>query len=187
MHCTVCDFLLDLTQNSVEAGASRITVSVVEEQGQLEIEIADNGKGMDEATLARVRDPFFTDGVKHARRKVGLGIPFLIQALDQVGGWHELVSAPGVGTKFRFAFPLDNIDTPPLGDLPGFILSVMCFDGDYELAVERRDQARGVSYGITRSELVDAVGELTDAGALLLAREFLVSQEYDVSQEDGEQ
>ncbi len=185
VHCTVCDFLLDLTQNSVEAGANRITVRVVEDNGQLEIEIDDNGKGMDEATLARVRDPFFTDGIKHARRKVGLGIPFLIQALDQAGGWHELVSALGVGTRFKFGFPLDNIDTPPLGDLPGLFLSIMCFDGDYDLAIERRDKARGVSYGITRSELVDAVGELTDAGALLLAREFLVSQESDDSQEYG--
>ncbi len=179
MHFTVCDFLLDLTQNSVEAGASRITVRVVEKHGQLEIEIDDNGSGMDEATLARVRDPFFTDGVKHARRKVGLGIPFLIQALDQVGGWHRLVSAPGAGTNFKFAFPLGNIDTPPMGDLPGLFLSVMCFDGDYELAVERLDEARGVSYAITRSELVGAVGELTDAGSLILAREFLESQEYD--------
>lgn len=40
---------------------------------------------MDEETLKKVKDPFFTDGEKHKERKVGLGIPFLIQA-EAAGG-----------------------------------------------------------------------------------------------------
>jgi hypothetical protein len=74
---------------------------------------------------------------------------------------------------------MGHIDTPPLGDLPGFFLSAMCFDGDYELTVERRNAERGLSYSVARSELVDAVGELTDAGALVLAGDYLASQERD--------
>jgi len=183
LHFTVSDFLLDLAQNSVEAGASHITVRIVQDNGAIEVAIEDNGKGMDEETLSRVRDPFFTDGKKHAKRKVGLGIPFLVQALEQVDGEFGLQSMPGEGTRLRFSFPLDHVDTPQLGDLPGFFLSALCFDGEYELVIQRRDRYRGLDYELTRSGLVDAVGNLHDAASLVLVRRFLESQEE--SPEDG--
>jgi len=132
---------------------------------------------MDSLQLERARDPFYTDGSKHARRKVGLGIPFLLHALEQAGGSHELTSRKGSGTRFAFRFPEGGLDTPPLGDMAGLILSAMCFDGDYELVAVRRAPARGIDYEIRRSEIIGAVGELTDAGALVSAREFLASQE----------
>lgn len=177
MHFSVSDFLLDLVQNSVEAGAGLITVRVVEEGNRVELGVRDDGKGMDEATKAKAMDPFWTDGRKHAGRRVGLGIPFLVQALELAGGDWRLESAPGRGTSWSFGFPADGLDTPPLGDLAGCFLSAMAFDGDYEVRVERAAPARGVAYAISRSELRDAVGELTDAGALSLARAYLESQE----------
>ena len=177
MHFTVSDFLLDLAQNSVEAGASHIVVRVVQSDGAIEIAIEDNGKGMDAETLARVKDPFFTDGKKHAKRRVGLGIPFLVQALEQVDGEFSLESVPGVGTRLRFSFPLDHVDTPQMGDLPGFFLSALCFDGEYELVIQRRDGYRDLDYELTRSSLVEAVGDLHDTASLVLVRRFLESQE----------
>lgn len=177
MHFAVCDFLLDLVQNSVEAGARTIAVEVIEEGPWLAAGVTDDGKGMGPEELERAKDPFYTDGVKHARRKVGLGIPFLLQALEQAGGDYELRSEKGKGTAFRFRFPAEGVDTPPLGDLPGFWLSACCFDGAYELLMKRRDESRGVAYELHRSELLEAVGELSDAGALLLAEAFLRSQE----------
>ena len=86
MHFAVCDFLLDLVQNSVEAGAGTITVSVDDDGEWISASVADDGKGMDEVELERAKDPFYTDGKKHSRRKVGLGIPFLLHAVEQAGG-----------------------------------------------------------------------------------------------------
>jgi hypothetical protein len=177
LHFTLSDFLLDLTQNSVEAGARRIMVRIVRAKGAIEVAIEDNGKGMDEETLARVRDPFFTDGKKHAKRRVGLGIPFLVQALEQVDGEFSLESVPSEGTCLRFSFPLDHVDTPQLGDLPGFFLSALCFEGEYELVIQRVDGYRSLDYELTRSGLVEAVGDLHDAASLVLVRRFLESQE----------
>lgn len=171
------DFLLDLTQNSVEADASLITVRIAQVIGAIEIEIKDNGKGMDKETLARVRDPFFTDGKKHKKRRVGLGIPFLVQALEQVNGKFVLESEPGEGTCLQFSFPLDHVDTPQMGDLPGYFLSALCFDGDYELVIQRRDEYRGLDYELSRTGLVEAVGNLRDAASLVLVKQFLESQE----------
>ncbi|MBU0927639.1 MAG: HAMP domain-containing histidine kinase [Spirochaetes bacterium] len=177
MHFAVCDFLLDLVQNSVEAGARTVSVSVTEGRGLVEACVSDDGKGMDEEELERAKDPFYTDGLKHSRRKVGLGIPFLLQSLELAGGSYGLSSRKGEGTRFSFAFPADGLDTPPLGDVAGLFLSAMCFDGDYELLIRRKAEARGVDYEIRRSEIIEAVGSLDDAGALVSVREYLASQE----------
>ncbi|HPE89478.1 MAG TPA: HAMP domain-containing sensor histidine kinase [Spirochaetia bacterium] len=177
MHFAVCDFLLDLVQNSVEAGATNVGIDVVESGGSIEAAVEDDGKGMDERELERAKDPFYTDGTKHARRKVGLGLPFLIQAAEQAGGDFRISSRKGVGTRVSFGFPADGVDTPPMGDLPGLFLSAMCFEGDYELVIRRRAPARGVDYEIRRSEILEAVGPLDDASALVSVREFLASQE----------
>jgi len=177
VHHSVCDFLLDLLQNSIEAGAGTISLRVLEDDQWLEATVTDDGKGMDAAALARAMDPFRNDGAKHPGRRFGLGIPFLVQALDQAGGWHRLESIPGAGTCVRFAFPAGHVDSPCLGDLAGCILAAMCFPGDYELQVERMDRRRGLAYRFCRSELADAVGGLREVSALALVRQFLISQE----------
>ena len=50
MHATLTDVLTDTAQNSIEAGASRVEVSLVEDGATISVAIVDNGKGMDEAT-----------------------------------------------------------------------------------------------------------------------------------------
>ena len=61
--------MMDIVQNSIRAEASWIQIRICEdpEADLFLIEIQDNGCGMDEATLARVRDPFFTS--RTVRRK----------------------------------------------------------------------------------------------------------------------
>ena len=77
--------MMDIVQNSIRAEASWIQIRICEdpEADLFLIEIQDNGCGMDEATLARVRDPFFTS---RTVRKVGLGIPLLQQNAERTGG-----------------------------------------------------------------------------------------------------
>ena len=79
MHASIADVIADTAQNSIEAGAKNVTVSLVEDGEYVSVSIADNGKGMDEGVLGRVFDPFFTEAGKHDRRKVGLGLPILKQ------------------------------------------------------------------------------------------------------------
>lgn len=167
--------MLDVVQNSVEARSERIELTVTERDDVLELILVDNGVGMDRETLARAQDPFYTDGVKHPTRKVGLGLPFLRQLVEAVGGTFSIESAPGVGTSLRVAAPRSHWDLPPIGNLAVVFQQSLCFAGDYEMVIKRR--RGGVDYSMRRSDLVDALGELDTAGSQALLKDYIESQE----------
>jgi hypothetical protein len=96
MHFTLADVVVDITQNAAESGADTVELEIREgfttgvnaPKNEFRFIVKDNGKGMSGADLDRAVDPFVTDGVKHPGRRVGLGVPFLIQtALQSGGGW----------------------------------------------------------------------------------------------------
>ncbi|MBQ3648234.1 MAG: ATP-binding protein [Spirochaetia bacterium] len=184
MHAEIADFLVDCLQNSVEAKASKVILNYTEYVGdRIEVEIIDNGCGMSPEILKKVQDPFFTDGTKHVKRKVGLGVPFLIQAVSLSGGQFNIESEVGKGTKFSFSFDLKNIDTPPQGDLSAAVLQTMMFDGDFEFEFNRAQIIGGKEnrYTVLRTELIEALGgDLSDASSIKLAKDFLRSQEEDL-------
>ena len=86
MHASIADAIADTAQNSIEAGATHIEVSLAEDASAITVKIADNGKGMDEAVRAHAFDPFYTEAGKHDARKVGLGLPILNQMCEACGG-----------------------------------------------------------------------------------------------------
>ena len=77
--------ILDLVQNSVSAGATRVVVTIAWDTSAdtLLISIEDDGKGMPPELLARVASPFTTT---RTTRKVGLGIPLFKQLAEMCGG-----------------------------------------------------------------------------------------------------
>jgi hypothetical protein len=116
--------ILDIAENSVAAGASKIQVRVHEDHSsdQLITIIADNGKGMDAVTVAQVIDPFFTS---RTTRKVGLGIPLLKAAAEACDGALTIQSSPGNGTEINVHFRYSHIDRMPLGDLASTFVSLL--------------------------------------------------------------
>lgn len=182
MHASVCDYVLDVVQNSVEAGARTVELDLVEADGRISVRVSDDGRGMTEEEQARALDPFRSEGGKHPGRRVGLGLPFLEQAARAVDGEFSLESRKGAGTTLRFSFPIGHMDTPPMGDVPGLFRSALAFDGGYELRIRRRRDARdgrpGTDYEVLRSELAEAAGDLTEASALILVGRYLKSLEY---------
>ena len=54
--------ILDIIQNSISAGATRVTLTVDENPAAdlLTIVIGDNGRGMTPEQVSRLSDPFFT-------------------------------------------------------------------------------------------------------------------------------
>ncbi len=116
--------LLDIAENSISAGASRIVISVREDlvADELWLEVTDNGKGMSEEMVVKVLDPFVTT---RTTRKVGLGIPLLKQAAEACGGFLEIESEPGKGTKLTTKFQHSHIDRMPLGNLEDTMITLL--------------------------------------------------------------
>ena len=175
MHASLSDIIADVTANSIEAGAKRIRLSVLEEGGRIVLSVEDNGKGMPPEILARAFDPFYTEPGKHDKRKVGMGLPFVKQTCDACGGEVRLDSTPGVGTTLVCSFRADNIDLPPMGDLVSTVLGLFNYPGDFDLEFTHRSAK--TDYTISRNELAEAVGGFDSIDSLALAKEFLASQE----------
>ena|SRR5690554_3339705 len=179
MHLSLCDFLFDIVQNGIEAGADLIKVVIEQSEQKIEFSISDNGKGMSEELRQRALDPFYSDGEKHANRRVGLGLPFLVQATEAADGTFSLESKEGEGTQVKFGFNLNHIDCPPVGDIALTILSLLIYEGDYEAEVQRILHHRGgvEEYTVIRSQLEEILGDFTSGSNLYLLREYLRSQE----------
>lgn len=126
--------VLDLMQNSVEAGASRVRVTVIEDESSdlLQIEVEDDGQGMSPDMAQRALDPFVTT---RTTRKVGLGLPLLKAAAERCEGGVEIRSKEGEGTAVLAQFRHSHIDRAPLGDmaatLQAFIAGVPQIDLEY--------------------------------------------------------
>ncbi|MGM0432592.1 MAG: ATP-binding protein [Spirochaetota bacterium] len=179
MHYAVSDYLLDIIQNSLEAEADSVDVAIDDEGKVFSCTVQDNGKGMSQEELERIRDPFYTAAGKHAHRKVGLGIPFLEQTMEATGGKLEIASVPGEGTRLSFQFAVDHVDTPPVGDIPATLLAAMTYPGDFELTVVVTVRRPGVSdsYELRRSELIDVLGDIRFGYAQALLQDYIRSQD----------
>ena len=100
-------YVLDITMNSVRAGATEISITIEESGEWLTLTVSDNGCGMTKEKLAAVCDPFFTS---RKTRKVGLGIPLLKMLCEQTGGSmsissvSELCDSENHGTVTRALF-----------------------------------------------------------------------------------
>jgi hypothetical protein len=189
LHFTLSDLVTDIAQNAAESGAGRVELEIREtysggDSGPREAEfrfvVRDNGRGMSPEEQGRAVDPFVTDGKKHPNRKVGLGIPFLIQTAEQSGGGWELKSGKGSGTVIGAWFDLNNVDTPPQGDLAGMFRTALLFEGPQEVCIRRVREGgalEDLDYEVRKTELAEALGNLEDTGSLVLLDRYLRSLE----------
>ena len=116
--------LLDIAENSVAAGATRVEMLIDEDLtgDRLKIVVHDNGRGMDAVTAAQVVDPFYTS---RTTRKVGLGLPLFKAAAEACNGCLRLTSKVGQGTRVEVEFQHSHIDRLPLGDLAATMLQLV--------------------------------------------------------------
>ncbi len=112
------DAVLALTAR--EAGRGRVEIAIASDAKHIAIEVRDDGSGMDEATLARAFEPFFTTHpVAAGRRRAGSGLGLAIsRALAEAMGGQLVVSSQfGAGTSIAIRLPregaIPSIKPPP--------------------------------------------------------------------------
>jgi anti-sigma regulatory factor (Ser/Thr protein kinase) len=149
--------ILDIAENSINAGSSMIHISINEntDKNILVVEIQDNGKGMDDEMLKKVFDPFFTT---RTTRRVGLGIPLLAQAAQESMGNLDIKTAEGKGTTITATFQYDHIDRKPLGDIEKTVTVLIAGNPgvDFRYSHKRNDSA----YSIDTSEIREALEDV---------------------------
>ena len=148
--------ILDILENSIVAGATRVELRIEEDlqADRLTIEIIDNGKGMDEETLARVLDPFFTTRKTH---HVGLGLPLFAAAAEWCNGRLHIESSVGQGTRVVATFQHSHIDRAPLGDVKSTLLAFLLAERPVDLHYVHRVDGRTFEFDTAelRAELGD--------------------------------
>jgi len=77
---------------------------------EIEIEIADTGRGIPPEDIGRIFDPFFT--TKKAGLGTGLGLSIAYGIVTRHGGTIVVDSEPGRGASFRIRLPVEALVTP---------------------------------------------------------------------------
>ncbi|QTA93270.1 Two component system histidine kinase, PAS and HAMP domains-containing [Desulfonema magnum] len=110
--------ILNLLRNSAQAMAeikerkntSKIILRTKREAEHVQIEIQDNGPGMDEKIRTRIFEPFFTTKTVGLGTGLGLSVSYFIITKNHRGTM-SVESEPGRGAKFIIRLPLTR--TPP--------------------------------------------------------------------------
>jgi anti-sigma regulatory factor (Ser/Thr protein kinase) len=157
--------MMDIAENGIRAGASSITIAVLEEGAPavLKIRVKDDGKGMEKEELLRVEDPFYTS---RTTRRVGMGIPLLRQQAELAGGDLKIKSSPGRGTEVEASFFKDHPDRQPLGDLEGCWILLASVNPGIEWVLHLKSGAG--EFSISTSEIKSAMELKVIAGNELL-------------------
>ncbi len=147
--------ILDIAQNSLAAGATRVEIRVLEDWAEdvLRIEVRDNGRGISPETVARVTDPFFTS---RTTREVGLGLPLLKDAAERCEGALEIQSEEGRGTAVCARFRLGHFDRAPLGDMAQTMEVLIAANPQIEFLYEHR--VNGETYSLETREMKEVLG-----------------------------
>lgn len=165
--------ILDLVQNSIEAGSSKIMLEVIEDISNMDtllIRVIDNGQGMDKETCNKVVDPFVTT---RTTRRVGLGLPLIDMSTKRCEGYLTISSTPGLGTVVEALYKHSHLDRPPLGNIAETVKSIVIanpeLDFSYCHTVDKH------VFSIATQELVENLGGLllTQPDILIWLHEYL--------------
>jgi signal transduction histidine kinase len=100
--------LTEVISNAIQATAEKkghvkIHAAYDAYSGRVALTVADDGCGMDEETLKRAFDPFFSS--KPAGRRRGMGLAKALRWIESSGGTMRLESRLGKGTRGAILLP----------------------------------------------------------------------------------
>ena len=100
--------ILDVTQNSVTAGANliKINISASTADDRLTISISDNGCGMTEDVQKHIFEKFYQGDTTRKAEGNGLGLALVKRIVDLCSGTVNVQSSPGNGATFIVELPL---------------------------------------------------------------------------------
>lgn len=164
--------ILDICQNSLEAKANNINITIGSDikKGILNIVIEDDGSGIDEEFLKKIFDPFVT---KRKTRNIGLGLSLFKQTAKIAEGDVSIKSIVNKGTTVIFHCDINHIDRLPLGDVSETIISIIFFKENIDI-VFKIYSANG-EFNFNTRDIRERIGEiaLTDYNVTQWIKEYI--------------
>ena len=113
--------LMTISLSDVEMPMSKnVKDKMIPAGNYLKLEVSDTGHGMDERTLKKVFDPYFT--TKPIGKGTGLGLALVQAIVDEHDGFLEVYSEMNKGTKFYIYLPIvrkeSNSQTSTIKKMP---------------------------------------------------------------------
>ena len=116
------------------------------------IVVKDTGCGMDEKTIARMFEPFFSTKKSSERSGSGLGLSVVHGLVKDHAGFLDVTSLPGKGTTFTVFLPAVGADkaqeASPKKRLPGGNERILVADDELGQQVLSRQQLKKLGYDI---------------------------------------
>lgn len=130
---------ITLTTRSIQAPATEATGAG---ESQLQVEVKDDGIGMDEKTRQHCLEPFFS--TKMLQGGTGLGLAMVYGMIQRHEGSIDIVSAPGQGTSIRLTFPIrekprTTVNSPATSFKSKKGLNILCIDDDEPIRLLLQD------------------------------------------------
>ncbi|MGI9258573.1 MAG: sensor histidine kinase, partial [Gammaproteobacteria bacterium] len=99
---------------AVDENGEIIITTKLKDENHVSITIADNGCGISEENLGKIRDPFFT--TKEVGTGTGLGLSIVDEIMRAHGGELAVASEVGKGSTFTITLPIAHSETPSRDD-----------------------------------------------------------------------
>ena len=150
-----------------EIGQAAAALSAIRPGRYALLSVADSGAGMSPQIQEKIFEPFFT--TKGVGTGTGLGLSTAYGIVRQSGGWIEVLSSPGAGSRFEIWLPLTEAEADGAaapqpaahggrgeetllvvedqGDLRRLALAILKANGYRLLEAENAEQAMQVSAG----------------------------------------
>ena len=173
--------ILNLAVNARDAmpDGGRLTLAVAPETAEgahraglaagryVRLSVADSGAGMDEATLKRAVEPFFS--TKGVGKGTGLGLSMVHGLAAQLGGGLAISSRPGLGTRVDLWLPAseeavlspDRVEPAPVPLRSGTVLLV---DDEALVRAATADMLAELGYAVVEAGSAEEALSLLDGG-----------------------
>ncbi len=116
--------LINLLSNAIKYNrpGGRVSISAWPQQGQLRLSVSDSGRGLSEAQLGTLFQPFNRLGREHeAIEGTGIGLAIVKALIEGMGGQVIVSSTPGLGSTFELLLAQAS-DVSPVSPEPSAAL-----------------------------------------------------------------
>ena len=133
----------------------------------IHLQVVDTGTGMDEATLARAVEPFFS--TKGIGQGTGLGLSMVHGLAGQLGGALRISSELGTGTSVDMFLPLSSdrvavAEKAPAATARDHSGTVLLVDDEELIRMSTAAMLGDLGYAVTEASSAEAALEIVDRG-----------------------